>query len=552
MSSLFTKTTDSATINGRIPQQTISPDSIRAQLAAILAASEFKKSKKLGDFLAFIVEKTLDGHSKQIKQYTVAIDALGHNLNFDPQTNPIVRITAMRLRQTLTRYYETEGAQDEILIIIPKGSYVPEFRVNDSVGIDRRSPINKDQDIRSLSLANSIGPTIVVLSFAYQIENQDLHYLATGLTEQLVVTFNRFPEYLIIGPLLLRAENDEYGDLRAVGQAYQAQFVLSGNLRQQGNLFRLTVKLTDALTGGVVWAESYDNNGNLVDLFSFEDEVVNRITAVLGDNLGVIARSLTPKAMNRKVEDTAVYDAILRYYHYVTVFSEKSYIATLEALEYAVQQNPTYPLTLAMLADMYHLEYQLMATGDAKLEQVIQLTQRCLTLDPQCQHGRLSEALIRFTQGNGPGFVQKLEHALLLNPNNANALYTASVYLSICGEGERAKVWLNKAMHLNPKFPSYVHLISYLEAYHHGNYAEALIAAKQLNLPDLYLDPLIRAAVLGQLGEVDEGETAVSQLLALQPDFAKEGRKRMYRLFFSNKNVQALADGLAKVGLQIN
>ena len=247
-------------------ESTVPTDAIREQLARILAASGFVKSCKLSDFLRFVVEETVNGRAQEIKQYTVAVEALRHKSDFDPQTDPIVRITAGRLRQALAHYYETVGVQDPISIAIPKGRYVPVFHLNEVVKGSDAAPTVPTQRAVPFQLMMPQGPVIVVLPFDCLLENQEQCYLADGLAEQLVVTFNRFPEYLIIGPLPRQSGTAVSRDLRTVGQEYEARFVLSGCLRQQGKRFRLTVKLTDAATGGAVWAETYDNEGNLGDL----------------------------------------------------------------------------------------------------------------------------------------------------------------------------------------------------------------------------------------------------------------------------------------------
>ena len=53
--------------------------------------------------------------------------------NFDPQTDPIVRVEAMRLRRALGRYYANGGQRYPVLINLPLGSYVPAFRHNVAV-----------------------------------------------------------------------------------------------------------------------------------------------------------------------------------------------------------------------------------------------------------------------------------------------------------------------------------------------------------------------------------------------------------------------------------
>ena len=79
-------------------------------------------------FLRFIVEETLAGRGDRIKAYTIATSVLGRDEAFDPQSDPIVRIEASRLRRSLERYYLIAGQDDPIRIDIPKGGYVPSFQ----------------------------------------------------------------------------------------------------------------------------------------------------------------------------------------------------------------------------------------------------------------------------------------------------------------------------------------------------------------------------------------------------------------------------------------
>ncbi len=108
----------------------ISSDRVKAQLERILASSEFMGGERLGQFLRYVVEQTLNGQSGSIKQYSVAVEAFGYGADFDPQSNPIVRMEAKRLRRALDLYYLTHGIEDPVRIDIPKGRYVPVFLDN--------------------------------------------------------------------------------------------------------------------------------------------------------------------------------------------------------------------------------------------------------------------------------------------------------------------------------------------------------------------------------------------------------------------------------------
>ncbi|MCB1757749.1 MAG: hypothetical protein KDJ38_19675 [Gammaproteobacteria bacterium] len=104
-------------------------DRIRHSLQVILNDERFRSSPQMSAFLNYIVEQTLDGQANRIKAYTIAVDALGKPENFDPQSNPSVRVLAKRLRDTLDQFYADKRKEIDIRILIKPGSYIPQFEV---------------------------------------------------------------------------------------------------------------------------------------------------------------------------------------------------------------------------------------------------------------------------------------------------------------------------------------------------------------------------------------------------------------------------------------
>jgi hypothetical protein len=116
------------------PQRSIEPArdpdarEIADQLARIMASAALRGAPRLSAFLRFVVEMTLAGRGDRIKGYTIAVGALGRAADFDPQCNAIVRVEAGRLRRALARFYAGEGRDEPVLIELPRGGYVPNFR----------------------------------------------------------------------------------------------------------------------------------------------------------------------------------------------------------------------------------------------------------------------------------------------------------------------------------------------------------------------------------------------------------------------------------------
>ncbi|MEA2876976.1 MAG: hypothetical protein QOF14_2172, partial [Hyphomicrobiales bacterium] len=103
-------------------------DEVRAALGHMAASEAFRGSPQLISFLRYVVEATLRGEQDRIKGYTIAVEALGRADDFNPQSDPIVRVEATRLRRTISRYYENGGKLDPVQIDLPLGNYVPTFR----------------------------------------------------------------------------------------------------------------------------------------------------------------------------------------------------------------------------------------------------------------------------------------------------------------------------------------------------------------------------------------------------------------------------------------
>src|SRR5258708_3920522 len=122
----------------------------KAELDAILSSGLFAHAPSLAQFLSYICSKCLEGEGSQIKEYNIAVEALGRSPDFDQKRDSIVRVEAHRLRKRLRQYYEEEGASHSIQIVIPAGQYVPQFVLQEnaqSVIVQTEKP---DDDIERL------------------------------------------------------------------------------------------------------------------------------------------------------------------------------------------------------------------------------------------------------------------------------------------------------------------------------------------------------------------------------------------------------------------
>jgi hypothetical protein len=107
----------------------LEPRAVLEQLERVLTSSLFRNSKRYPAMLRYVVERTLDGKTRDLKERTVAVEVFGRALEYDPSTDPVVRISAAEVRRRLAQYYQEPAHAEEIRIDLPVGSYVPEFQL---------------------------------------------------------------------------------------------------------------------------------------------------------------------------------------------------------------------------------------------------------------------------------------------------------------------------------------------------------------------------------------------------------------------------------------
>jgi hypothetical protein len=125
----------------------------RDELESILQSGIFAKAPRQAKLLEHICNEYLSGRASQIKEYNLAVEALGKAADFDQNRDAIVRVEIHRLRSKLKEYYEGKGAGRPLRIVIDPGQYVPRF-----VPRDGAASLRPDASSGHLPVASSETP----------------------------------------------------------------------------------------------------------------------------------------------------------------------------------------------------------------------------------------------------------------------------------------------------------------------------------------------------------------------------------------------------------
>jgi len=114
-------------VDSWIPSSEADKAAVGEQLERLLQSPHFHKSKRFPVFLRFVVGEALAGRADDLKERTLGIEVFGKDPRYDTTDDPIVRVTAGEIRKRIAQYYQEPGHEHEIRVLLPAGSYVPQF-----------------------------------------------------------------------------------------------------------------------------------------------------------------------------------------------------------------------------------------------------------------------------------------------------------------------------------------------------------------------------------------------------------------------------------------
>ena len=341
-----------------------SDEEVRRELSTLLGRAEFHASERNRRFLSYIVEETLQGRADRIKAYSIAIATFDRSDDFDPLTDPIVRIEASRLRRSLEHYYLTAGKSDHVRIDMPKGSYVATFRYADPTPADEvpRSPTLPKMEVLPVEPAHvpelvstppvrtagrrwnpliwaaaaalvivvavqaatyawkrqedasvvTRGPSLLVLPFENVGAESSLDFIARGLTFEVINSLTRFSELFVFGP----ETSFEIGepDLRATAlRALQPDYILYGSVYSTDDTLRVSAILADARTSRSVWSTNLDRNLSSASLLNVQSDIAEQVASAIGQPYGAVFNLTAEGVATKPLAGLRSYECVVRF-----------------------------------------------------------------------------------------------------------------------------------------------------------------------------------------------------------------------------------------------
>ena len=137
----------------------------------------------------------------------------------------------------------------------------------------------KSTDKAEAPAPEAVAHSIAVLPFLDMSEGRDHHYLADGMTEEILNHLAQATNLRVIARTSSFALRDTKLDVQDIGKRLGVEYVLEGSVRRSGDRVRITAQLIDASTNLHAWSQTYDRT--LDDLFTVQDEIAASVATAL-------------------------------------------------------------------------------------------------------------------------------------------------------------------------------------------------------------------------------------------------------------------------------
>ncbi len=488
---------------GLNPQQALgspTPEQIRACLVRMLASPQFSDSPQLSSFLTFIVEETLQGRGGDLKGYSIATLALNRPVSFDPQTDPIVRVQAGRLRQAMAEY-NTAFPNESVAVTLDKGVYAPLFFLRDielltaigpalaasepaarSAATRQRLLWIRKKPVRAtilglaiiglISLAGTgayllrtvsvpiatsergpafdrFAPSIVVEADAASPEPPDL----AGLVQRTRDAVARFDDIVIV---------HDIADM--VSTAARPSQLRSGSLlilrisaiSAANSMIRFNARLVDQADQTLLWSREFDPVPPGPQGDGARTKIVQAISTAIAQPYGVIHAHVRSRLASGQRKDDP-YGCIVSGFDYWRTNDSRNHGMARNCLIQRIKQFPGISSLHAQLTYLYLEEYRqgYNPLPGNPLDRALESANRAATLAPASARSHQALLAAHFARGEMESAWRAANEAMALNPFDTEILADVGARHVQSGYYEKGLTMLQQALELNTSPPTW-------------------------------------------------------------------------------------------------
>jgi TolB-like protein/tetratricopeptide (TPR) repeat protein len=384
---------------------------------------------------------------------------------------------------------------------------------------DATSVANRvDASTAAAELAKVPAKSVAVLPFANESGDPKQQYFSDGLSEELITSLTQLADLKVIGKYSSFRFRDSKDSPAQIGAALGVANLVTGSVRQQGEVLRITATLIHASDGSALWSQAYDRP--LKDVFAIQSEIGQAVAGALKIKLLGTSLEDRQKPPSGNVE---AYQLMLQGRAQARRQTRTDYQQAIALLERAVQLDPDYAYAWAVLAQS-RLGFATWSLGGAERQRMLDDARTALERTTALAPGtafmhRTRSNFLDYLEHDQAGALEEARKALAIAPNDSTTIYWVANKSAAAGQPQAALSLFRKAIAGDPlRADWYGMMANALQQL--GRFAAADEAMrKQLSLqPDNPGNHAMLAAALAAHGDFDGAKQVARKAAAMAPD----------------------------------
>ncbi len=289
--------------------------------------------------------------------------------------------------------------------------------------------------------------SLAVLPFGNTSGDPEHEYLSDGITGSLINSLATLPKLRVMAQSTVSRFKVRDIDPQAVGRELGVRAVLTGRIMQSGGSLRIGTELVDVATGSQLWGAQYDRKPG--DIFAVQDEISSEISGKLRLQL---TRAEKKQLTKRHTESAEAYRLYLKGRHHWNRWTEEGFYKAIEYFQQAVEDDPTYALAYAGLADCYVLlGWNSYLPPKAAFPKGKAAARAALQFDPELAEAHTPlAALLWLHDWEWDKAQTEFKRSLELGPTYPTANHWYAEYTMTMGRHDEAMVRIRKSQDLDP------------------------------------------------------------------------------------------------------
>ena len=360
--------------------------------------------------------------------------------------------------------------------------------------------------------------SVAVLPFANESGDPKQAYFSDGLSEELITSLTQLADLKVIGKYSSFKFRDSKDSPAQIGAALGVANLVTGSVRQQGDVLRITANLIRASDGSALWSQAYDRP--LKDVFAIQSEIGKAVAGALKIKLLGDSLEDRQKPPSGNVE---AYQLMLQGRLLGRRQTSADYQQAIALFERAVELDPDYAYAWSVLAQTQLAFATNFLGGEERqrmLDEAHTALERAAKLAPDTAFvHRMRSNFLAYLEHDPTGALAEARKALAATPNDSVTLVSVAVRLAYAGQPREALPLFRKAIAGDPLRDDWYGMLG--NAFQQlGQFAAAdEITRKMVSLqPDNPLNHAMLSGALAAHGDFAGAEQAARKAVALAPD----------------------------------